>query len=90
MCYTQCRLEFTKGSKPMPNTKRPGRRQIYPWAKWFDNTEPFILRRHVHYRCLTTTFMQMVRSRALKDGVRVSLNVVSDNAFRIRVYKEPV
>lgn len=62
----------------------------YPWADWFGGqgefAAPFLLQKGVHYTCDTTTFRQIIRSRALKEGKRVSIHLEHDDVVKVTVY----
>ncbi len=55
----------------------PTRQPRYPWDAWFRHHK-FILRRGVDYLCQPYTMMILIRTKAAKRGLRVSVNICDD------------
>lgn len=72
-------LRIKEGKKPY-HTKNIR----YPWAEWWE-LGAFELRQGRDYLSPSYPFAQQVRNRAVLDGLRVSVTVVSGEKERIRV-----
>ena len=66
--------------------KRGCPKTIYPWVNWFAG-DGFTAVRGVDYNCEMATFVQYVRTKAMRLGVRASVDTSVDGTVVVRILR---
>lgn len=62
----------------------------YPWSEWFARDQ-YTLIRGEHFEGRTSTFVQQIRNRATRDGLRVGIAISMDeNTVKILVVERAI
>lgn len=66
---------------------RSGRRQVYPWEKWFNRKTTLTLKRE-DYTATPVSMVVMLRTKAKEFGKKITVKVHHDTSISMKVVGE--